>query len=300
MRLLIQIDSPAYPLFECLSNQTHTGSEQHTPVIPCSSLTLTYNLHSTVSPGFSRMVLRTSLDRALPSERKPNTSSSAPCLAGLFGCRKQPQSARITALREALSIPVSDATLADVLSSLPSGLRRRRNSRSTDLCSMHAILCKGPLIKITKLLTYELHARLAHLYQFPPAYLSLETRTHLYETLKPYRTYFCEEPSADADRKDDSESSIGATCLACTLSLFFQDEAAVKALAVCAKSRRHPGVEWPLLLDWLEPGKRKKGWEERWRLDAEIVRRDRRKAQVWRRCCRKEEREQRCVSVRAR
>ncbi|MCJ1423078.1 hypothetical protein MMC29_000959 [Sticta canariensis] len=216
------------------------------------------------------MVLRTSLARALLShEHKSNTSTSAPCLAGLFGFKKEPQPSRITALREALSIPVSNPTLADVLSSLPSGLCRKRISRSSDLCSVHSSLSMGPLIKITNLLTYELHPRLAHLYQFPRVCLSPETRTHLYKTLKPYRTYFREEPSADADRKDDGESSIGATCLACTLSLFFQDEAAVEALAVCAKSRQRHGAEWPPLLDWLEPGKRKKGWEERWRLDGQ-------------------------------
>lgn len=65
---------------------------------------------------------------------------------------------------------------------------------------------------------------------------------------------------------------------------------AVKALAVCAKSRRQRGCEWPRLLDWLE--RKEENWEQQWRSDGANVRRDRRKAQVWRNCCHENEQEE--------
>lgn len=188
----------------------------------------------------------------------------------------------IAALTEALSTPVSDPTLGHIISSLPSYLRRGRNSRSSDLCSAHARLVSGPLVEVSSLLTYELQQRLAHLYQYPQIHLSNETQTYLYQTLRQYRIYFREQPSSDSDRQGDGESTFGKICLACTISLFLQDEAAVKALAVCAKSRRHCGGRWPPVLDVLERGEKNGDWEKQWKQDGANMRRDRRKAKSWR------------------
>lgn len=241
------------------------------------------------------MALGNFLVRAFSTrEHKPKESTGAPTrslsVAAILGFKKDLKPSRIDALKEALCTPVSDTNFKNVLSSLPSGLRRRRNSPSSDLCSGHASLLSGPLVEIANMLTYELHRRLAHLYQFPRIHLSLETQTYLYQTLRQYRIYFREELYYDMHRKGDLESTLGATCLACTLSLFFRDEAAVKALAVCAKSRRQRGCEWPRLLDWLE--RKEENWEEQWKSDGANVRRDRKRAQVWRKCCRVNEEEE--------
>lgn len=199
-----------------------------------------------------------------------------------LGFKHELKPSDIAALTEALSTPVSDPTLGHIISSLPSCLRRGRNSHSSDLCSAHARLVSGPLVEVSNLLTYELHPRLAHLYQYPHIYLSNETQTYLYQTLRQYRIYFREQPSSASDRQGDGESTLGKICLACTISLFLRDEAAVKALAVCAKSRRHRGGRWPSVLDVLERGEKNGDWEQQWRQDGANMRRDRRNAKTWR------------------
>lgn len=226
-------------------------------------------------------VLSTREYSPIPSTSAPTRSISLPAF---FHFKKELKTSHIAALREALSTSVSDPSLGHVLSSLPSNLRRKGNSRSPDLCTSHARLTSGPLLEIKNLLIYELHWRLAHLCEFPRIYLSLETQTYLYQTLRPYRIYFRDELSHDADRRADCESKFGMSCLACTLSLFFRDKGAMKALAVCSKSRRQRGAEWPRLLDWLERGKKENDWEEQWKRDGENVRRDRRRAKHWRKC----------------
>lgn len=233
------------------------------------------------------MVLHNFLTRAVSTrERKSDRSTSgvtrSSSLTAFFGSKKERKPSHIALLRKVLSTSVSDPALKQVLANLPSSYRRGRISRSSsDLCSAHAGLSKIVLEEISNLLTYELHRRLAHLYEFPRKNLSHETQTYLYQTLRPYRIYFREQPHY---HKDDVESTLGAFCLACTLSLFFQDKAAVEALAKCAKSRRHRGSEWPPLLNWLEQEKKGKDWEAQWKRDGENMRRDRRKAQLWRRC----------------
>lgn len=254
-----------------------------------SSFISTNNFHSTINHWHRKMVFLDAVARVLSTrEYKSIPSTNAPTrsisLAAIFRSKKQLKPSQVAALREALSTSVSDPSLGHILTSLPSNLRRTGSSRSSDLCTTHASLTSGPLLEIKNLLVYELHWRLAHLCEFPRIYLSLETQTYLYQTLRQYRIYFRDEPSRDVDRRADCESVFGMNCLACTLSLFFRDKAAVKALAVCSKSRRQRGAEWPPLLDWLEQGKKEKDWEEQWTRDGENVRRDRRRAKHWRKC----------------
>ncbi|MCJ1469496.1 hypothetical protein MMC07_008129 [Pseudocyphellaria aurata] len=233
------------------------------------------------------MALINSLARVFSTrENKSNPSTSTPARARSQAGSKRSKTSRIVALREVLLTPISDPTLQLMLNSLPSDLRRRRSARSSDLCSVHAILASEPLVEIADLLTFELHRRLAHLYEVPPAHLTSETQTYLYQTLRQYRVYFREQPRLHADKIPDCESTLGTPCLACTLSLFFRDKAAVEALAICAKSRRQKGAEWPALLDWLEGGVKIDGWEDQWIRDGENVRRDRKKARRWRKSLR--------------
>lgn len=235
---------------------------------------------------YTKMTLRNSLMRPLPfgSSNSEKRASSSQRSSFYFLTAKKPlTSTQITELKRILSLSVSSHTFNVVMSSLPQELLcRGRSKHSADICSVHASLSSAPLIELAKLIACELHPRLAHLYAFPRSSLSRETEEYLYSYLAPYRAYFPYLPSYGAGRNGGCESELGATCLACTLSLLFRDQDAMKALAVCAKSRRKHGV-WPDVLNWLE-WDREEGWEGRWKGEAEGVRRDRRRAKVWRRC----------------
>ena len=234
-----------------------------------------------------RMTLRSNLSRGLSirssSNSKKQTRSSSRSTFSLLTFKRQLSLAQIDALKAVLALRVSDPALEDALSSLPSNLVRSRwTTRSADSCSLHSRLSSGPLVEFKDHLAYELHPRLAHLYAFPREHLSAETRTCLYDILARYLACFPYRSPKDAD-KNNRESTIGSPCLACTLSFFLQDTTAVKALAASAKSRRRRGA-WPSILDWLEAEDKGEDWERRWITEGAGMRRDRRKAQLWRRC----------------
>ena len=231
------------------------------------------------------MTFRYSLTRPLSFSSSNSTKQLSLERSSFYSLtsKKPLTAAQIANLRSVLSLSVSSLCSKNIISSLPEELLSKGGSKlSVDICSVHASLSSAPLIELAKLLAIELHPRLAHLYSFPRLSLSRETEEYLYGRLAVYRAYFPYLPSYGANGNKGFDSELGSSCLACTLSVLFQDHAALKALAVCAKSRRKHGV-WPHVLDWIE-WDREDGWEERWKDEAEGMRRDRRKAKIWRKC----------------
>lgn len=110
--------------------------------------------------------------------------------------------------------------------------------------------------------------------------LSPETREVL-TTLEPYLHLFPvmgseAEASSDVSECHRDACSICslANCPACKLSLFLQNEDAVRAVRICAFGRKKKREEWPEACAWLdpEPGS---DWEARWRREGNDILRDR-------------------------
>jgi len=137
---------------------------------------------------------------------------------------------------------------------------------------------------------------LGRLWDFPRETLGWEVRP-LLQLLRPCLDLFDVDPgswttvstplsplsparSLDGEGRGDA---VDPACEACTLHCFFRDADAVQALAKCAKGRKHHKRPWPEVLVWLE-GDGGVGWRGRWLKEGRAVRRERRRAKVWREC----------------
>ena len=97
-------------------------------------------------------------------------------------------------------------------------------------------------------------------------------------TREPYLHLFPTEGEGRSEgnecHRDNCSICSLATCPACKLSLFLQNEDAVRAIRMCAFGRKKKREEWPEACAWLdpEPGS---DWEVRWRREGNEILRDR-------------------------
>ena len=120
----------------------------------------------------------------------------------------------------------------------------------------------------------ELHTQLGRL-RFCPKGLISEGTQKLLRYLEPFCRIF---PAPGT-----SEESVDIECIACQLSLLFQDSEAVSMVTISVKGRKKKGKPWPELAAWLdaaEPGRR--GWELRWKREGLSILKDRMKVRAWR------------------
>lgn len=165
---------------------------------------------------------------------------------------------------------------------------------SKDLCNVHTWLNMEWLNQLRGLVGNEIGPHLRKMWALPQEYLNEETERYLYEILWPYRilaTVNADTPVPGAnydvgryyDGSEQPEDCEEGSCVACNLSMLFQNANAVEALALCAKSRKRRNRGWPQILAWLEPIDERKDrrWRRRWLIEGKTIRADRRKARMW-------------------
>ena len=196
-----------------------------------------------------------------------------------------------------LSLPLSAPLLSTKIAWLGAPLSRHKDSLwPKDLCETHTWFEPRYLHELTQLIAKELWERSEGLYAFPCECMGEEVRGMLYDTLLRYCDIFT--VSIDTDRTKGPEI-IGSPyepfakpecpteiCIACKLSILFQDRIAVKSLATLCKGRKRHGYTWPELLAFLEPVEKGKdpNWRDQWIRDGKAVRRERRRVRLWRQC----------------
>lgn len=208
------------------------------------------------------------------------------------------QSIYVDTLTYILAQPISTPLLTTKIAELGPPLGRATcTAWPKDLCNVHTWLNVEWLTQLKELIGNELGYYLKRLWALPQEFLGQETRRYLYETLWPYRILAAVNadtpvPGANYDvgRYDDGSDQTQAceeiSCIACNLSMLFQNANAIEALATCAKSRKRHKGPWPQILAWLEPIDERKdpGWRRRWLHEGRAVRADRRKARMWKDC----------------
>lgn len=145
-------------------------------------------------------------------------------------------------------------------------------------CDAHWWFEQKYIDELTEVIAHEIGPQLDKLRMAPKELISKKTE-RLLSTLEPYRDIF-------ASVSDTSSIlSMKPACPACTLSYFFQNPKAVKALATSVKGRKHRNQPWPVSMAWLEPGPGKKGvdWEAKWKAEGKSIAHDRVRVQRWRR-----------------
>ncbi|KAL9130571.1 MAG: hypothetical protein Q9217_001284 [Psora testacea] len=202
--------------------------------------------------------------------------------------------AQATALTYILSLPMDTPLLATKIAWLGSPLSRPESSLwPIELCEVHTWFEPSHLHGLTDLIVEELWDRSEGLYAFPKEYLGKQVREMLHSTLLPFRDLFKPKagqigPEATGKPSEAFVASRGAEkkCIACTLSLIFQNGAAVDALATLCKGRKRHRSVWPELLAFLEPVEygRDEKWRRRWLKEGIKVRRERRRVRLWREC----------------
>ena len=174
--------------------------------------------------------------------------------------------------------------LSSVVGALDLPLSRSQYSYvRSSFCDAHFWFEQKYIDELTEVVAHEIGPQLDKLRTAPKELISKKTE-RLLSTLEPYRDIF----AASASASDTSSIlSLKPPCPACTLSLFFQNPTAVRALSTSAKGRKHRNQPWPASLAWLEPcpggGHKGVDWEAQWKADGRSIGHDRVRVQRWRR-----------------
>ena len=176
--------------------------------------------------------------------------------------------------------------LSSIVGALKVPISRSQFSNAPScFCDAHFWFEKKYIDELTEVIAHEIGPQLDKLRSAPRELISKKTK-RLLSVLQPYTDIF--------DSISDASSIISAkpTCPACTLSYFFQNPEAVKALTVCCKGRKHRNRPWPVSIAWLEPCPGKGiDWEAKWKTEGKIIGHDRNRVQRWRRQNRQHEEE---------
>lgn len=144
-------------------------------------------------------------------------------------------------------------------------------------CNDHFWLEQKYIDELTEAVAYEIGPQLDKLRMAPRELISKKTK-RLLSILQPYKDIFT------PINETSSIVSVKPTCPACTLSHFFQNPEAVKALTICVKGRKHRAHPWPASVAWLDPCPGKGvDWEAKWKREGKSIGHDRVRVQRWRR-----------------
>ena len=178
--------------------------------------------------------------------------------------------------------------LSSLVGALGLPISRSQFSLAPDcFCDPHFWLEQQYIEELTEVITHEIGPQLDKLRIAPAELISKKTQRIL-SVLQPYKDIF--SGIGITDSSSFISSSIKPTCPACTLSHFFQNPDAVKALTTCVKGRKHRDRPWPGSMAWLEPCPGKGiDWEAKWKAEGKSIARDRIRVQRWRRETRQHE-----------
>ncbi|CAD6586952.1 MAG: hypothetical protein ASARMPRED_002888 [Alectoria sarmentosa] len=188
------------------------------------------------------------------------------------------QPSQIAALTHTLSLPVGTPMLCSVVGALSIPLSRSQFSPVPRcFCNDHFWLEQKYIDELTEAVAYEIGPQLDKLRMAPRELISKKTE-RLLSILQPYKDIFI------PINETSSIVSVKPTCPACTLSHFFQNPKAVKALTICVKGRKHRAHPWPASVAWLDPCPGKGvDWEAKWKTEGKSIGHDRVRVQRWRR-----------------
>ena len=168
--------------------------------------------------------------------------------------------------------------LSSIIGALEVPISRSQFSHApSNFCDAHFWFEKKYIDELTEVIAHEIGPQLDKLRIAPRELISKKTE-RLLSTLQPYKDIFASVT--------DTSSILSAkpTCPACTLSYFFQNPDAVKALTICVKGRKHRNRPWPISMAWLEPCPGKGAdWEAKWKTEGKTIGSDRNRVQRWRR-----------------
>lgn len=173
--------------------------------------------------------------------------------------------------------------LSSVVGALGVPLSRSQFSPTPScFCNAHFWFEQKYIDELTEVITHEIGPQLDKLRIAPRELISRKTE-RLLSTLQPYQDILTSTTDTS------SILSMEPTCPACTLSHFFQNPAAVNALTLAVKGRKHRAHPWPASMAWLDPCPGRE-WEAKWRSEGKSVAHDRVRVQRWRRDTRAHER----------
>lgn len=168
--------------------------------------------------------------------------------------------------------------LSSLVGALSLPLSRSQSSPAPKLfCNAHFWLEQKHIDELTEVIAHEIGPQLDKLRIAPKDLISRKTQ-RLLSILQPYKDIFVSITDTS------SIVSMKPSCPACTLSHFFQNPEAVKALSTCVKGRKHRAHPWPGSMAWLEPCPGKGvNWEAKWKTEGKSIGHDRVRVQRWRR-----------------
>lgn len=173
--------------------------------------------------------------------------------------------------------------LSSVVGALGVPLSRSQFSPTPScFCNAHFWFEQKYIDELTEVITHEIGPQLDKLRIAPRELISRKTE-RLLSTLQPHQDILTSTTDTS------SILSMEPTCPACTLSHFFQNPAAVNALTLAVKGRKHRAHPWPASMAWLDPCPGRE-WEAKWRSEGKSVAHDRVRVQRWRRETRAHER----------